>query len=241
MLHGILSRRYLIISSILLFLPIIGNAQFSHRFEILVEKSFSTQADNISSSKDYISYYENTDRKGGGTIIGIKYNMNDFPISLFLGYENYKSNDYSINSNINVSDNSQELLIKSADFNIQYIFFNKSTFKPIVFAGLNYNIIEYSRTGISYSYAGTSNSEYIQVDGIGWGYDLVQTDIKAIGVNFGTGLNIRLSDKIGVSGNIKFRYIPQNQTNWLDNHILIKTYSIGVYYRLLKRKNNISL
>jgi hypothetical protein len=239
MLHGILIRRYIIISSILSFLPIITNAQFSHRFEFLIEKTYSTQTDNISSSKDYISYYENTDRIGDGTIIGLKYNLNDLPISLFLGYENYKFSDYSINSNISVSDFSQELIIKSADLNIQYLFFNKSTFKPTVFVGLNYNGINYSRTGISYFYAGTSNGEYIHIDSIAWGYDLVQTDIKAIGVNVGTGLNIRLSDKIGVNGNIKFRYIPQNQTNWLDNHILIKTYSIGVYYRLLKRKNKI--
>lgn len=240
MLHGILIRRY-IITFIILFLSIITNAQFSHPFEFLIEKTFSVQADNISLSKDYISYEENTDRIGGGTIIGIKYNMNDFPISLFLGYENYKFSDYSINSNISVSDNSQELLIKRAVFNIQYLFFNKSNFKPNVFVGLNYNSIDYSRTGISYSYSETYDSEYIHIDDISWGYELVQSDFKAIGLNFGTGLNIRLSDKIGVSGNFKFLYIPQNQTNWLDNHILIKTYSIGVYYRLLKRKNNIYL
>lgn len=240
MLAGILSRR-LAITCLLLFASIVVNAQFSHRFEVLAGASFPYQLDKINISQGYISFSETTKRAGTGTLIGIKYNLKDFPVSLLLGYEINKLSDYSIISNLNVFEQSQELHMKSVDLDIHYLFFHQSTFKPYVVAGLNFNNLDYTRRGVSYDYNIPSDDGYIQTDHIVWGYDLIQSSFYTFGFNMGTGVNIRLTDKIGINGNVKWKYIPQNQTNWLDNQLLIRSFSMGIYYRLLKRKNNLSL
>ena len=221
-------------------MPFFGNAQFSHKIELFAEKTFSTQFDKISTSKGFINYFENSTRKGSGTMIGIKYNFAEFPVSLSLSLENATLSDYAVKSNIQISDNTQKLKLNSINFKIQYQILDKATFDPYVYLGMNLNIFHFQCSDLTYQYHGENNSEYIQIDDISWSYKSIQTDFKVPGICGGTGIKIRVSDKIGINGSLNFSYIPQNKSDWFGHTIIVQTYNIGLYYRIFKRKNNIS-
>ena len=240
MSHGISVRRSKIIIFILILMPFLGNAQFSHRIELFAEGTFSAQFDKIKTNKGYINYFEKSTRKGPGTMIGIKYNLAEYPVSLSLGIENATLSDFRVKSNIEISENSQELKLNSINFKIQYQILNNASFDPYLYLGMNLNTFHYKCSDLTYHYHEKSNSQYIQVDDVSWSYKSIQTDFKVPGICGGTGIKIRLSDKIGINGSLNFTYIPQNKTDWFGHAIIIHTYNIGLYYRLFKRRNNIS-
>ena len=240
MSNGISSRRSEIFIFILVLMPFFGFTQFSHRIELIAEKTFSAQFDKKNTSKGYINYFENSTRNGSGTMISIKYNLVEIPVSLSLGIENTTLSDYAVKSNIEISDNSQELKLSSINFKIQYQIINKASFVPYLYLGMNLNIFHYQCTDLTYHYHGENNSEYIQIDDVNWSYKSIQTDFKVPGICGGAGIKLRLSDKIGINGSFNFSYIPQNKTDWLGHTIIIQTYNIGLYYRFFKRRNNIS-
>lgn len=234
-----LLKRILLITTFLILIPLIVSAQFSYRFEVIVGEAFSSHYDKISVDGNYLDNIKNN-RNGNATMLGVKYNLNKYPLSIYLGYEYSNLSDYSSNSNnIDVSYNTHAYKINSIDLNVQYLFFTKSSLKPFLLVGLNYNHINYLTTGLSYNFSDESNNEYIQIDDISWGENSVQTDLNALGYCLGAGFNFRLSDKIGINSNIKFNLIVQNQNEWFGNYIIGQTYNIGMYYRISKRKNNI--
>ena len=209
-------------------------AQFSHRFEISAEKTFSSQFDNIRFFEKSISY----NRTGGGVASGIKYNFRSIPMGLFLGYEDSKYTNYSLKSDLDLLGLTNKLKIKNIDLDVQYLFFRQSTFKPYISIGMNFNSIDYFVVGLKYNHIiEASSNEFIEIDEIM--YNPIHSNFNALGLKLGAGLNVQLSDKFGIAGSVKLRYIPQNQTDWLGN-LTTYTASIGVYYRLFKRKNNIS-
>ena len=213
--------------------PILVNAQFSHRVEVLIENALSTQSYNT----DYFDNNINYRITGGGIKAGIKYNFRNIPVGLLLGYENSIFSKYSVKSNIDISDDSYKLNVGSVDLDIQYLFFKKSVYKPFIFIGMNYSNIDLRRENLIYSNIKLQEKDYShQIDEVNFG--TIQSNINTLGINAGAGINVRLSDMFGITGNVRLRYIPQNKTEWLSNKILIYTCSIGLYVRLLKDKNN---
>ena len=240
MSHGISGRGSKILIFILVLMPFFGNAQFSHRFELFAEGTFSTQFDKRSTGKGFINYFEKSTRKGPGTMIGIKYNLAESPLSLSLGFENATLSDYAVKSNIEISGNSQELKLNNINFKIQYQILNKASFDPYFYLGMNLNTFHYKCSDLTYHYHQESKTEYIQIDDVSWSYKSLQAGFKVPGICGGTGIKIRLSDNIGINASLNFSYIPQNKTDWFGHTIIIQTYNIGLYYRLFKRRNNIS-
>lgn len=233
-----MNKKRLLIAILLLCLPLISFAQFSHRFEILLEKTFTVENDRLNHKIDDLTFKENTTRTGHGIALGVKYNLKDLPLSLILGYENYDMSNHSIRSNWDITNKSNVLTLESFDFNVQYSF-NKSSYKPYVFLGLSYNDLNVKRTDLSYTYLNIDEPGPIHLEEINWQYDSIEADVKTIGFNFGAGVYVRLTDNFGVSGNLKFRYIPQNNLEWLSEHMFFSTFSVGAYYRFSKRINNI--
>ena len=235
---GFIIRKSILFVIILALTHITVNAQFSHRLDIIAEKTISNQSDKVIFQKNYIDYK----RKGEGFSFGMKYNFSKLPMALYLGYEDADFSDYSIKSNINVYNFSNDLEIKSIDLDIHYLFYKRSIIKPYIFVGVNYNMIDYINTGFILSNYRPSEQGYIQVKEIRFNSpQSIQTNLNSYGLKVGAGLNVRITDKFGINGSVRFRYIPQNKTNWIGDRISSYTYSIGVYYRFFKDKNIISL
>ena len=213
MLHGILNKTFVIITMILMFSSIMVKAQFPYRFEIFAEKTFSSL------------YSNNISISGDGIELGIKYNLCNTPLWLSLAYNNSKFSDHSLS----VYQNTYESKISSIDLDIQYLFFRQSVFKPYIFAGVNHNTIDYMGR-IPVLVASSDENSYSD-----------QSKFNVFGLKIGTGLNIRLSDRFGLTGNIMLYNIFQNKNNWVENNMFICTYAFGVYYRFNKNKNNLSL
>jgi hypothetical protein len=221
-------------------MPFIGTAQFSHRIELFAEGMYAIQFDKISTSKGFFNYTEKSSRKGPGTKIGIQYNFAKYPVSLSLGIENATLSDYTVKSNLEISDDSQELKLNSLNLKVQYQILQKAFIDPYLYLGINLNTFHYQCSDLTYHYHGETNGEYIQIDDISWSYQSIQTNFKVPGICAGTGIRMRVSDNIGVNGSLNFSFIPQNKTDWFGHSIITQTYNIGLYYRLFKRRNNIS-
>jgi hypothetical protein len=213
MLNGIPNKAFVIITMILMLSSIPVKAQFPYNFEIFAEKTFSSL------------YSNNTSISGDGIELGIKYNFCNTPLWLSLGYTNSKFSDHSLS----VYSNTYESKISSIDFDIRYLFFRQSVFKPYIFAGVNHNTIDYMGR-IPVLAASSDENNYSD-----------QSKFNAFGLKIGTGLNVRLSDRFGLTGNIMLHNILQNKNNWVENNMFICTYAFGVYYRFNKNKNNLSL
>lgn len=236
MFPGILNKRILLL--FLMFCPTLLKAQFSHQLEVLYEKGFHSYSDKVSYNKGYINYYENNIAKGTSGSLSLTYNLKKLPFSLIISAESTTFDDYSVSSSLQSSDGGQQLKINSYALLVQYSFLNKSTIKPFCHLGVTYNLLGYNRSNISYNYTNDSNSDFIQIENITWGYSDIQSDFSSFGITGGLGLHIRLTDKIGLNGKFNLDFIP-NDSDWIGNNLLIKSYKIGVYYRLFKRTNNL--
>ena len=227
--YVLLIRKFKLITLILLLAPMVANAQFSHRMELSVAPIFSIQTDNISVNNNPV----HINRMGFGIASGIKYNLSNIPIGLYLGYEYTNFSDYFTNSSIKLYADVHELKIHNIDFDIQYLFLRQSTFKPYLFVGMSLNSVYYRAENLRYTNFYTPSGQYDPNDIINCGSIL--SKFSTFGLKFGVGINIRLSDRFGITGNVKFRYIPQSQTEWIDNTILTYTGAVGLHYRFLKK------
>ena len=233
--HGryIIKTNFIVIFFVLTHVAVI--AQFTHRLEILGEKTFASQSDNILIQGQHIDYK----RTGGGFSTGMKYNFRKLPMALYLGYDYADFSNYSIKSDIDIHNNSNELEIKSIDLDVQYLFLKRSIIKPYIFIGVNYNMIDHISTNLRFSNI-PGREEYIKVDDI-WYNDSNQAKSNSPGIKAGAGLNIKITDKIGINGSVRFRFITQNKSIWIGEKVSAYSCSIGVYYRFFKDKNIISL
>lgn len=221
----------------LLLLPNLVNAQFYYRLELSAEGGQTNQYDKLSTKKDNINYYEETFRKGTDVSLGISYRITKYPIFISTTSSFKTYNEYKFNSDLQVLDDKQRLIINSYGLDFKYIAFNKTVINPFISVGFSYNNINYTRDSINYRYFPPSNIDYILIEKIEWGYNKIKTSYATFGLYSSIGIRIRIFDHIGLNGSVKFEYLPQNQSELMGNTVLIRTYNIGLYYRMLKQKN----
>ena len=225
MLERSFNKKYLPLLLLILGLSSL-NAQYSHRAEIFIDKTFSWQKSGTSFTP-ITNSHQSIRRNGGGVNLGIKYNIPKTPLNISLGYEISKSEKPEIVTNVVVYEDYNTLDISSGNLSIAISPLTRSTIKPYLTFGVDYSNIKYSKGESKYIVF-----EYGEV--FEYNESPVLIDVNTIGYILGAGTNIRITDNIGANLSFRFRMLPQNKSNILDDMLMIKTLNIGIYYRIGK-------
>ncbi|TKG94056.1 hypothetical protein EYV94_14980 [Puteibacter caeruleilacunae] len=242
MFPGILNKRIALL--FLVFIPVMAQAQFSHRFEVSYELGVNSFSDKAKIRYEYLNFTEDNDRKGDEMSFSIGYILKNRPIKLVASFDRAELNDITTTTSINVKDDGQELELSSYKFRGQYIFCNRSMIKPFVYLGISMNKFNLSRTNLNIYYREEqeqeSNNDLIPISSVYMGLSEVSADFTSIGLNGGIGAQVKITDNIGLVSRLNVDFISQNKTDWLGKTLLGHSFKFGVLYRLSKRKNNIS-